>query len=819
MAATWLGLFSFLGTNSAFGTIEDLEDRYFCNPTDYDFGFPDLSRLSEVYTSDGVLLGKLNLRNSQPVTRDEIPDLVVQALLSAEDGDFYEHGGVDFQAIARAARIQVQGGDIQGGSTITQQVVKNNMLSTEVTLDRKICEAVLAVELERRYTKDQILEFYANSVFYGENAYGVKAAAQEYFGKDLDELTIAEAAAMMTPIRNPTVYDLRDQEESVVRARNAVITQMEANGYITSAEATAARREPLRVADDVDAEELAPEVLIAAREEILNSSEFNLGDTYAERFQRVFGCPAEDTECEGGGGLKITVTVDYALQVEAERILRAWFPADWENVPTGSIAMIDNDTGAIKVMAGGLEFGEDVDSGQRPYDLATKGQRQAGSSFKPFALIAGLEYGGQDNQPITLGSYWDATSPQEIDCGFPCSPQGDIWTVRNAGGGGKGLRTLEVATYTSTNTVYAQVSQAVGPEQIVEVAQRAGVESSLNPVLSIALGTQEVSPIDMAAGYSTIANFGERAEKHIIERIEDNEGNLIYEHTPQRDQVFDEAMMAAVVKTLEKVVSGSGTAPRADIDRPQAGKTGTAQNFRDVWFVGFIPQYTTAVWVGYPDAQVEMVNFVVWDDLNQREFPITRAYGGRLAAPIWKQFMLGVTENLPVEDFPDDPPGTSAYFAVPNTEVPDVLAMEGIEDLRNLEERQKEIESLILHAGLNPVIELVNSIEPEGTFLSQTPAPGTTIRQGREVTIELSSGLPPEAPMPDWIGAGDAEIEGLVTAFAEETNLRITWVRVEAPTSDPLLWGKIVATTPAVDELVLDESVISIIVGVPPPPP
>ncbi|MET0831112.1 MAG: transglycosylase domain-containing protein, partial [Acidimicrobiia bacterium] len=597
LASALTGLFGFLEMNAAYGTAKDLEATYICEPDQFDLTVPDLSRLSTVYTSDGVLIGQLTERNSQPVAIENVPDVVRDAVLAAEDSDFFEHEGLDFKGILRAALENFRSdAGLQGGSTITQQVVKMNFLSTEVTLERKICEGVIAAELERRYTKDQILEFYMNSVFYGANAYGIRAASREYFNKPLTQLSIAEAATIVVPIRNPSFYSIRSEPERVERARNDVIENMAENGFITEAEAAEAIATPLEPAPHRDLVAENPEILIAAREQLLNDRRFNLGETYAERKQAIYGCPANDTECTGGGGLRITITVNKQWNDEATRILRTWFQD--RSGPTGAIAMLDNRTGALRVMASGVEFGTDIEAGQRPYDIVTKGRRQAGSAFKPITLVAALENGAVEGWDITLGTYWDSSSPQEIDCGYPCSDRGNIWTVNNAEGGGGGVVSLESATYNSTNTVYAQVSVAVGPEQSVEMAHRLGIESPLNPVPSIALGAEAVSPFEMAAAYSTIANYGEKVEPYLIERIERG-GEVLYDHRVQSEQVIDASLAAAVVSTLEKVVC-CGTATRADIDRPQAGKTGTAQNYRDVWYVGFIPQFTTAVWSGYP---------------------------------------------------------------------------------------------------------------------------------------------------------------------------------------------------------------------------
>lgn len=800
LGASLFGMFAFLETNAAFGTVEDVADSLVCDPADYDLGFPELGSLSEVYTSDGVLLGLLTERNSQPVAITDIPDNVQWAVISAEDGDFYEHEGIDFSSILSAALDNARTGGTRGGSTITQQIIKKNVLTDEITIDRKICEAVIAAELERIYTKDEILEFYLNSQFFGENAYGVAAAAEEYFGKDLQDVSIAEAAAIAVPIRNPSLYDLRDNTDIVFDRRNSVIKQMEKNGFITLEESLAAQAEPLQPIEHQEFEQVDPRIIIEARERLLSDPSFGLGDTYTQRKQALFGCPASDTECEGGGGLTITVTVDYEQQQEANRMLRSWF-RDPEG-PTGAIAMIENDTGAIRVIASGLDFGEDFEAGERPYDLATKGRRQAGSAFKPIALISGLENGSQYGWPITLGSWWDYTSPQKIDCGYPCSPQGNIWTVYNAGGGGQGVMTLEQATYTSKNTVYAQVSLAVGPETIVDTAHKLGIESPLQPVLSISLGTNAVTPLEMASVYSTIANYGDKAPSYLIESIVDASGNVVYEHETVKTRVLDEALTAAVVQTLEKVPRPGGTAPRANIGRPQFGKTGTAQNFRDVWFVGAIPQYTTAVWVGHADAQIEMVNFSIYDERSDTNQAIRRAYGGTVAGPVWNDFMTYVTQDLPVVDFPEGPEGTSAFFVTPKTEVPNVSGMS-----------ERQARDAIYKAGLRAVISRVASLEPEGTFLGQSPRGGAEVTQGGVVTVRYSSGIAPN--LVDLSGLALVDVEAAISLFNEESGLNLTWTIENVPTDDESAVGRVVGTNPAAGSLVEPGQLIIIYVGVP----
>ncbi|MBN2113100.1 MAG: transglycosylase domain-containing protein, partial [Acidimicrobiia bacterium] len=572
IASGWIGLLAFLSGHAAAGTLDDLSRAWIPDTSTLPLDLPDLGRLSEVYTSDDVLLGQLTERNTQPVPLEEIPDLVVAAALSAEDADFWTHPGIDHRAIIRALVSNVGGGSTsQGGSTITQQVVKLNFIGTEPTLRRKVSEAATAMELERRFTKEQILEFYLNSVYFGANAYGVQAAAQEYFGKSLDQLTIAEAAALVVPIRNPTLYDLRNDTDDPVDARDRVIGQMLEEGYITEDEAAAALDERLRTIPHQEFQTLAPQVLIAAKEAVLNDPRFGLGETYLQRKRALFGCPADDTSCEGGGGLRVFVTVDYDLQQRAQVLLQQWFPPG-ANGPTGSIAMVDNRTGATVVMASGLEFGEDVQAGQRTYDIATKGRRNPGSAFKPFGLVAALENG------LPLESYWADSSPQVLDFGGT-----EPWVCR--GGPSQGsIRTLEEATIASTNSVFCQVAVAVGADKVGEVAHRMGIKSPLGNVPAIVLGASAVSPLEMASAYSTLANYGMRVENYLIERIEDADGNVVYQHRVERTRALDPALAAAVVNTLEQAVS-RGTGGNAYIDRPQAGKTGTHEDHTDAWFV------------------------------------------------------------------------------------------------------------------------------------------------------------------------------------------------------------------------------------------
>ncbi len=791
LAATWVGLFVFLGANTAHGTLQDIRDYWIPDVEAMTLELPDLSRLSTVYTVDGVVLGQLTERNSQPISLEDIPNLVIGAALSAEDADFMTHGGIDYQSIARALIEDFGGGPTQGGSTITQQVVKQNFIGSEPTLERKVAEAAIAIELERRFTKEQILEFYLNSVFFGENAYGVTAAAEVYFDKELSELTIAEAAALTVPIRNPSLYNLTNDSEIPLRARDAVINQMVEEGYITAEEGETAKAEPLETVEQEEFQDPAPQVLLAAKDTILNDGRFGLGASYLQRTRALFGCPADASDCEGGGGLKIFTTVDFRLQEQARRILQDWFPQGSDG-PTGAIAMVDNRTGAQVVIASGLDFGTDIEAGQRPYDLATKGRRNPGSAFKPFGLIAALEQG------IPLNSYWDYSTPQIIEFGGI-----EPWDCANAGRNEPGIRSLEEALYLSTNTVFCQVSVAVGPENIVDVAHRLGIKSPLDAIPAIVLGAQAVSPLDMAAAFSTIANYGERVDTYLIERIEDADGNVIYQHQIETTQVLEPALAAAVVNTMEKVIT-RGTGTSANIGRPQAGKTGTHENNTDTWFVGYLPQYTTAVWVGFPDAQVEMKNITVDGTF------YSRVYGSTLAAPIWKEFMTVVAADLPVEEFAADPPGIGVYYQTPRAEIPDVAGL-------TLEEAQEAM----FKAGFDIDAKLQDSTAPRDTILGTNPAAGDRQEQGTTVEILISSGVPPTVTLPDLRGQTQSQANATMTSLRSSTEISFTWSFQTVPTADPLLEGLVVGHSPGPGSKISGGGVV-IDIGsfvAPPPPP
>jgi len=800
VGATWVGFFTFLSGNTAYGAADSLQEEYLCDTNELDFAFPDLSRLSTVYSHDGVKIGELTERNSQPISLDELPDLVLAALLSAEDKSFYEHEGIDFSAIGRAVVGRLVGSPAGGGSTITQQVVKQNLLTSDQTIERKLCEAVVAAELETLYTKDQILEFWANSVYFGSNAYGIRAASEEYFGKTLDDLTLAEAALLPVPIRNPTFYHPRSGADNAIAARNRTIDRMVINGYITRAEATEAKAEPSGVIPNVTTAATTPQaIMFRVNRTLLDTNQFGLGETYDERKRAVFGCPASVTDCDGGGGLKIDITVNDRLQTEANRILRAWFPLGLEG-PTGAISTIDNATGAIRVMSSGLDFGDDLEAGQRPWDLAAGSDRPAGSVFKPITLAAALDGGTRAGTPITLGSHWNDASPALIPCDPGDNCENNVWTVHNASNSGNDLRNLDSATYNSVNTVYARLVEQVTPRAVIDMAARLGIRTALADHLSITLGAQDVSPEEVAVAYSTLANYGEFHEPYLIERITDADGVVIYQHEELPRSVLSPQVAAAVVSSLKKVVT-SGTGRRADIGRPQAGKTGTTSDNADVWFAGFIPQMTTIVWIGHAEGSIPLKEFTVFNDLDQDEQYFRSASGGTLAAPVWRQFMEFATIGVPSRDFAAEPAGTDIYRQIPFATIPPpgLSTKSVVEDLYAI--------------GLYAELVEVPSNLPQGTFIATAPAAGNVLRQGSLVTVEVSSGEAQAVGLPDLRGLTQAEVSAALSDFSAQTGISIGWGVIEVVTSNPALHGIVVSTNPAPGSPVNDGDVIEVRIG------
>jgi len=558
------------------------------------------------------------------VPLEEVPDVLEEAVLATEDRDFYAHGGIDPVGIGRALYQDVRGtGAKQGGSTITQQYVKNAYLTSERSIVRKIKEAVLSVKLEQQLDKDEILERYLNTIYFGRGAYGVGAAARAYFGKDVREIGVAEASYLAGLIRSPGRADAQDNPEEATRRRATVLAAMREEGYITADE-------------EAFVGAMGWEYVIPRRDR----TKLQLRDDWkgigAEYFIEAIRIEVADRYGEDmlyGGGLRIYTTLDRGMQEAAWSAVTSTL--DQPDDPAAALVAVD-EYGQVTAMVGG----RDAETQKVNLALGKRGGgsgRQAGSSFKPFVLAEAIQQG------ISVKSKFEAPGKLVL----PDANAGEDWNVRNYGGTEQGVLDLVDATRVSSNTAYAQLMMEVGPEAVVDLAGKLGVATDLPAVNSLVLGTGEVSVLDMATGFSTFANRGVHNRPTLIAKIEqvDQGGRLsvVEQHTPSGERVLSEQEADLVTYCLRQVVLG-GTGKAADIGRPVAGKTGTTQDNRDAWFVGYTPKLTAAVWMGYVGAPDEEPRFM--DDVHGRAVT-----GGSFPAEIWAKFMRVATKGMDAEGF------------------------------------------------------------------------------------------------------------------------------------------------------------------------
>ena len=910
LLAGWVGFFIFLPIKSSMEVVTNLEEKFLPRAEGMVLNFVSLSEPSTIITSDNQILDELHDGlNRDPIPLSEVPSFVINTLLAAEDSNYYLHEGVDFVAILSAALDNLRG-VTRGGSTITSQVAKQSFVGDEISVRRKVAEAVVAAELERRYTKDQILEYYINSIYWGSGAYGIQSAAYEYFGKDIRDITLDEAATLVVIIRSPAYYNPRKYPERVIERRNDVLNIMLKEGFIVDIQARSAKLAPLNVIESVQVDSQAEHVVAEVKRQLLNDPQFAvLGNTKEERKKKIFGCPSDDTSCTGGGGLSVYITLNLEYQKHANQILNKWVPSenfDDENdepKPTGVITLLNNFTGGIEVMASGIPFEEEQ------YNLATQGKRNPGSAFKPITLLAALESGSK------LYSYRDSRSPVEIDCGYPCAPDGvgTKWVVRNYGTSitadrylnkipaqdraielqcvgyhiediknldfikqfplvsnideiedeqeklieiGKalnqideegnpiiyqedtenvnfpegtivisdpelieqqanttqidtgsetqyifkpcsdkseynrsvklldtsGMISLEEATRRSINTVFAQMASEIGGEKLASTANRIGINSEIDPVISLTLGAGAVTPIEIASAYSSFATNGVLAPPYLIERIEDSNGEVLYQNiVSQRISIPDPGAAAAVRKTLE-VAAQFGTGTRAVLDdRPIAGKTGTHQGFREAWFIGFIPQYTSSVWIGFAEEQLPLTDVEINGEV------IRNVSGGRVPAPMWKEFMTKVVENLPVLEWPSDPSDLEKYYEIPTVFIPELTGLNVL-----------IAEEIAFSNYLLPDIKLVDSEEAPGLVLTQSIEVDEEVPEGTVIELEVSGqkfsapipNIPPCEFTPD-------EAEDLIKTYMRENNV-ILFLKKNFESSDIQgCEGKVIGTNVA----------------------
>jgi penicillin-binding protein 1A len=712
---------------------------------------PALPQNSIIYAADGTPITTLHAEEDRVlIPIDRIPDVVQDAVVAVEDKRFWSHRGIDLKALVRAAYVNATEGRIlEGGSTITQQYVKNTLVGNDRTLKRKIREARLAWELEQEFSKGEILGKYLNTIYFGKGAYGIQSAARKYFSKRASELILTEAALLAGLIAAPERYDPVDVPESAIGRRNLVLARMKELEMIEEPAYVEAVGSPLGL-------RLAPEkrryraayFVEHVKEQILHDPLFGVSDR--ERYDFLFK-----------GGLRIHTTIDLELQQAAEGAVNGVLsqPGD----PYGALTAIDPRSGHIVAMVGGRDFfAKPKKDPVAQVNLATGDGgtgRQAGSAFKPFALVAALETG------ISPQKTYRASSSITIPLGY-----GAPWHVENYEGSGFGDITLEEATIDSVNVVFAQLIMELGPERVADTAFQMGIRSRLRSVPSAVLGTNEVNTLEMASAFGTLATNGTHAEPVAIERITDATGRLLYEADPIVEEVVNPGVAWVATQILRKVIL-YGTGVAANIGRPAAGKTGTAQQWRDAWFAGFIPQLTAAVWVGFPQAQIPMVP------------PTTRirVTGGSFPTQIWHAFMAAATRGMPVEEFTkpesyfvtlavDVTQGCLANDFTPTSNVSVITFVRGTEPGRcttvtgTLPAPEAGVPSLVglpvdeaerlLHeAGFVAARQTEFHAEyPEGTVIGQTPEPGSSAPVGTSITLVVTSQQPSVLVVPSVIG-------------------------------------------------------------------
>ncbi len=779
-------------------------------------GLPALEKLenhrmdqtSQIIAADGTVIAELHgEQHREKVSLDEVCAHLQHAVIAIEDERFYQHGGVDWKAIMRAFWTNVvQGKVVQGASTITQQYVKNTLTGKERTYWRKIEEASLANQLERRYSKDKILEMYLNDVYFGQGCYGVKTASQTFFGKQPSELSLEEAALLAAVIRIPNYYSPYLNPEAAKQRRNLVLDKMEEQGYISKAQAAEAKAKPVEVQP---IPEEAPSQVAPYFVEYVKKYLYNVFAADQDLRARFGDLSPDDIIFRGG--LRVYTTIDLNMQRYAEEAIASTLnkPGD----PSAALCAVDPRTGEIKAMVGGKDFSK------LQYNIAAQGGRQPGSAFKVFVLTTAISngispYKTYDSSPTTL-EFSDGTK----------------WKVENCEGSSYGSINVYAATVRSVNVVFARLIRDVGPQRVAQMAKAMGITSPIDPYPSIALGalTNGVNPLEMASAIGTLACNGVHYEPICVSKVTDADGNVILENIPKGKRVVREDVAAVVNSILQDAVR-HGTGRAARIDRPQAGKTGTTDNYADAWFCGYTPDLSAAVWVGYPQGLVPMRNV----------HGIT-VYGGTFPAQIWKKFAEKALEDVPPSDFPKaeywqeeaeeavtvtvcTESGLLATPNCPHTESRTFRRGEEPTDYCTIHDQRREAtvpdvvgmdeasaSSAIKALGFSLVVSYVNSNQvPQGLVVGQSPPGGTVMSPGSTVAITVSKGAAMEAAVPNVVGlGGEAAKQKLVSAG-------FTYQVYPRATGDPSQVGIVISQFPGGGSAAPPGSTVIIEVGASP---
>ena len=568
--------------------------------------------VTRIYSTDKQLLAELYLEKRDPVPLDSIPSYLKAALIATEDRKFYTHSGLDLKGIARALIKDILAGEfVEGASTITQQLAKTLFLTSRKTMVRKIKEAILAFQLERRYTKDEILELYLNQVYFGSGAYGVKSAAKMFFNKSVRDLSLAECALIAGMPKSPSRFSPLINEDLAFKRRNIVLRQMRTTAIIS--------------AKDYD-QAVAEEIRIGNKSQNLARTSYFV-EYVKKHLENVLGASRLYK-----GGLSIYTTLDFKLQSAAQKavadgLLALGTRMKKQNIrhaaPQAALVALDVKSGAILAMVGGRNFDES------PFNRATTARRQPGSAFKPIVYAYAVEQGFAQNKLIL-----------DAPVVFKGTGKNNDWHPQNFSKAFLGEITLRKALAISQNIPAVRLIEMLGPNSVAHFAHRLGIESNLAPYLSLALGTSEVTLINLTTAYAVFPRGGKWIEPFGIIEVSDHRNRIIWRAKPQKMLVMSREGAAIVTNMLEGVVQ-EGTGRKARILRgPVAGKTGTTNNYQDALFVGFSPTIATGVWVGLDPG----------GSLGDRET------GAKAALPIWIQFMENApaTGSPPYFDHPDN---------------------------------------------------------------------------------------------------------------------------------------------------------------------
>ena len=560
--------------------------------------------------SNGEEIGRVGTQNRQIVPLAKIPLNVRHAVLAAEDQSFYSNKAFSITGILRAVVNNLKGGSLQGGSTITQQYAKTAFLTPSRTIQRKIKELVIAIKLENQLSKDQIFESYLNTIYFGRGSYGVMTASQQYFNRDVDQLTNAQAAVIASILRSPGLYDPAFKEGNAERLANRfeyVKNNMVESGWLTKEEAAKMKM---------------PAIAPRATSGQLSGPKGHI----IEAVQKELAKLGFDQEQLLVGGLVIKTTLDQKAQQSAVDAVNKFYPKDAPaDLRIGLIA-IRPGTGEVLAMYGGRDYLE------RQLNDGTQSIAQAGSTFKPFALVAALEQG------IPLTSMWNGDSPQTFD------DAGKPYEVFNYGNEGWGQIDLLYATKHSVNTIFVPLGIKVGPDTVVDVARRAGIPESvaMMPTPSVVLGTSSPHVIDVANAYATFAAQGIKSKPFLVSQVIGSNKGVLYEATPQTQEVFSKEVMADLTYALKGTITGGTGAAALGLGRPVAGKTGTSQSNASAWFSAYTPQIAASVAL-FRDNATQSLNGIGG---------MTSVTGGSFPARIWTQFMKGALKGEPIMDFP-----------------------------------------------------------------------------------------------------------------------------------------------------------------------